>query len=117
MEFQCDATYENDEWVAGIDCENGYRAVEYDEDGFYQKTFTMADCGDTTSISVARRENGEMVEENYFTRMQMTPVHSRMLLVSTKSISAPALGRMNSFGLKVLPSMIPKVGSRSRCRW
>ena len=82
MEFQCDATYENEQWVAGIECENGYRAVEYDTEGFYQKTFNMADCGDTTNLSVTRRENGELVEETYFTRVQMTPKHSRMMPVS-----------------------------------
>jgi hypothetical protein len=82
MEFQCDATYENEKWVAGIECENGYRAVEYDSNGVYQKTFTMADCGDTTSLSLARRENGELVEETYFTRLQMTPKHARMAPVS-----------------------------------
>ncbi len=41
MEFQCDATYENEQWVAGIQCENGYRAVEYDTNGLYIKTFNM----------------------------------------------------------------------------
>ena len=82
MEFQCDATYENEQWVAGIDCENGYRAVEYDEDGFYRKAYNMADCGDTTRLSTTRRENGELVEETHFSRIQMTPVHSRMVPVS-----------------------------------
>ncbi|MDF1575243.1 MAG: hypothetical protein P1P86_08655 [Bacteroidales bacterium] len=81
-EFQCDATYENEKWVAGTDCANGYRVVEYDEEGNYIQAMSMSDCGDTTNLSTVRRENGELVEESYFTRFQMTPKHSRMVLFS-----------------------------------
>lgn len=81
-EFQCEATYENDEWVASVECADGYRVVEYDTDGFYIHSYTMAECGDTTSLTTARRENGQLVEESYFTRVNMTPIHSKMVLVS-----------------------------------
>lgn len=81
-EFQCNATYENEEWVAGIDCANGFRVVEYDADGMYIHAFSMSDCGDTTSLSTARRENGEVVEESNYTRINLTPKHSKMMLAS-----------------------------------
>jgi len=81
-EFQCNATYENEEWVAGIDCANGFRVVEYDADGMYIHAFSMSDCGDTTSLSTAKRENGEVVEESNYTRINLTPKHSKMMLAS-----------------------------------
>ena len=81
-EFQCNATYENEKWVAGIDCSNGFRVVEYDTDGFYIQGYSLSDCGDTTSLSTAKRENGVVVEESNYTRVNMTPKHSKMVLVS-----------------------------------
>ena len=81
-EFQCNATYENDKWVAGIECSEGFRVVEYDTDGYYLQAYSMSDCGDTTSLSTAKRENGEVVEESSYTRVNMTPIHSKMVLSS-----------------------------------
>ena len=81
-EFQCDATYENEKWVAGIDCTNGYRVVEYDTEGNYIQSYTMAECGDTTTLTTVKRENGELVEESYYTRVNMTPKHHKMMLAS-----------------------------------
>jgi len=81
-EFQCDATYENEKWVTGIDCANGYRVVEYDTEGNYKQSYTMAECGDTTSLTTTKRENGELVEESYYTRVNMTPKHHKMMLAS-----------------------------------
>jgi len=81
-EFQCDATFENEEWVAGIECANGFRVVEYDADGMYIQAFSMADCGDTTSLTTARRENGEVVEESSYNRVNLTPKHAKMMLSS-----------------------------------
>lgn len=81
-EFQCNATYENDTWVAGAECANGFRVVEYDADGLYIHAFSMSDCGDTTSLSTARRENGDVVEESNYTRINLTPKHSKMVLSS-----------------------------------
>ena len=81
-EFQCNATYENEEWVAGIECANGFRVVEYDTDGLYIHAFSMSDCGDTTSLSTAKRENGEVVEESNYTRINLTPKHSKLMLAS-----------------------------------
>jgi hypothetical protein len=81
-EFQCEATYENEEWVAGVDCNDAYQVVEYDEQGNYIHSYTMSGCGDTTSITTPRRENGEVIEESYFTRVNLTPKHHTMVLVS-----------------------------------
>ncbi len=81
-EFQCNPTYENEEWVAGVECVNGFRVVEYDAEGTYIHAFSMSDCGDTTSLSTARRENGDVVEESNYTRINLTPKHSKMVLAS-----------------------------------
>lgn len=81
-EFQCNATYENETWVAGAECANGFRVVEYDAEGLYIHAFSMSDCGDTTSLSTARRENGDVVEESNYTRINLTPKHSKMVLSS-----------------------------------
>jgi hypothetical protein len=81
-EFQCDATYENETWVAGVECSDGYRVVEYDTEGHYVQAYTMSDCGDTTSLSTTRRENGELVEESHYVRVNLTPKHHKMVLVS-----------------------------------
>jgi len=81
-ESQCNATYENEKWVAGIECSNGFRVVEYDTDGFYIQGYSLSDYGDTTSLSTAKRENGVVVEESNYTRVNMTPKHSKMVLVS-----------------------------------
>jgi len=81
-EFQCNATFENDQWVAGVECDNGFRVVQYDEDGNYIQSFGMSDCGDTTSLSTTKRENGEVIEEYNYNRFYLTPVYSKMALVS-----------------------------------
>jgi hypothetical protein len=81
-EFQCNATYENEQWVAGVECDNGFRVVQYDADGNYIQSFGMSDCGDTTSLSTTKRENGEVVEEYNYNRFYLTPVYSKMALVS-----------------------------------
>ena len=81
-EFQCNATYENEQWVAGVECDNGFRVVQYDEDGNYIQSFGMSDCGDTTSLSTTKRENGEVIEEYNYNRFYLTPVYSKMALVS-----------------------------------
>jgi len=81
-EYQCKATYENQKWVASSDCSNVFRVMEYDAKGYYKQAFSMNDSGDTTTLSTAKRENGDVVEEIYYTRVQMTPKHSQMLIAS-----------------------------------
>jgi len=81
-EFHCAATYVNKKWVASEECANVYRVVEYDEEGNYIQAISISDSGDTTNLATVKRENGELVEENYYTRVFMTPKHSNMVLVS-----------------------------------
>lgn len=81
-DFQCNASYENEEWVPGIECENGFRVVQYDAEGNFIQAFNMTDCGDTTTLSTTTRVNGEVVEELNYNRFYMTPVHSKMVLTS-----------------------------------
>ncbi|MCK5067218.1 MAG: hypothetical protein KAR16_07265 [Bacteroidales bacterium] len=81
-EFQCDPTYENELWVASSTCANGFRVVEYDAEGNYLRSLTLSDRGDTLAMTTAKRENGEMVEEIYYSREYMTPKHSRLVPVS-----------------------------------
>ena len=94
-EFQCEATYENEEWVAGVDCADGYRVVEYDTEGHYVQAYTMSDCGDTTSLSTTRRENGELVEESHFARVNLTPKHHKMVLVSRTVMDRASADQVN----------------------
>lgn len=82
MEYQCKATYENEAWVASSDCANGHRVMEYDAKGNYIQAFSLNNSGDTTTLSTAKRENGDVVEEIYSTRMQMTPKHYQMVVAS-----------------------------------
>jgi hypothetical protein len=81
-EFQCKPTYENSAWVAGTDCSQGFRVMEYDEKGFYIQAYSINDMGDTASLSTAKRENGDVVEEVYYSRVYSTPKHSKMMMVS-----------------------------------
>lgn len=81
-EFQCLATYVNEEWIADEECADIYRVVEYDEIGNYKQAYSLDGRGDTTSLSEAKRENGEVVEELYYNRVNLTPRHSQMVLVS-----------------------------------
>jgi hypothetical protein len=65
-EQQFEATYENDHWVAGDPNPMGVRIVNYDVNGFYVESIALSIHGDTIGISKGKRENGEMVEDNYY---------------------------------------------------
>jgi hypothetical protein len=56
--------------------------MEYDAEGNYTQSYTMSDCGDTTSLVIIKRENGDVVEESYYSRVNLTPKHHKMLLAS-----------------------------------
>lgn len=81
-ELQCNPTYENEHWVASSNCEPGYRLVEFDSEGNYVRSMTIADRGDTLAMTIAKRENGELVEEIFYGRESMTPKHSRLVPIS-----------------------------------
>ncbi len=81
-EVQCNPTHEDEKWVASSDCDSDSRVVEYDHEGNYTQSYSLNDNRDTTSLAVARRENGELVEEIFYSRRYMTPKHSEMVAVS-----------------------------------
>ncbi len=81
-EYQCDPTYEHEQWVASADCSREYRLVEFDTEGNYVHSLNMSENGDTLAVNRIKRENGEIVEEIYYIREQITPKHSRLVPVS-----------------------------------
>lgn len=81
-ETQCDPAYENEHWLAGSECEPGYRMMAFDEDGNYIHSMTITDEGDTLAMTVAKRENGDMVEEIHYSGQSMTPRHRRLVVIS-----------------------------------
>jgi len=64
-ELQFESTYENDHWVAGKPSLYGGRIVNYSQDGLYVESYSISSEGDTLGVSTCRREDGEMVEENF----------------------------------------------------
>jgi hypothetical protein len=94
-EFQCEATHENGEWVASVECADSYWVVEYDTEGNYTQAYTMSECGDTTSLTTPRRENGELVEESYYTRVNLTPKHHKMMLISRTVMDKASENQVN----------------------
>lgn len=78
-EIKCDPTYENEKWVASTKCAEGYRIINYDSEGNYLEIVNMGDRGDTLGLATVKRENGEMVEEIYYSRVYMTPKHSKLM--------------------------------------
>lgn len=81
-ETQCDPTYEDEHWLAGSDCEPGYRLMAFDADGNYLHSATIADEGDTLAMTIAKRENGNLVEEIHYNGQSMTPEQRRMVVIS-----------------------------------
>jgi hypothetical protein len=81
-EYQCDPTYENQQWVASSSCSREYRQVEFDSEGNFVHSLTMSEKGDTLVMNTVRRENGEIVEEIFYVRQQLTPMHSKLVPVS-----------------------------------
>lgn len=77
-ETQHDATHKEGKWVAGKQIIPGYRMVNYSEDGLYVNLLSIGSTGDTTAIASCKRENGEMVEENY--RVLRSDQSSRTIL-------------------------------------
>jgi hypothetical protein len=78
-ELQCDATYENDMWVASDNCSGGYRLINFDPQGYYVNILTMDQRNDTLGMAKVIYENGDMVEEVYYQKMPLTPKHSKLV--------------------------------------
>jgi hypothetical protein len=81
-EIRCDPTRSNDKWVAGEPLSNDYRVVHFDKDGNFVESFSMGTNGDTLGRSTCVREDGEMVEEIFFTRLWLNPKESRLYQTS-----------------------------------
>ena len=82
-EVRCDPTHSNGKWVAGRPLGNDYRVVHFDRDGHFLESFSLDTRGDTLGRStVTRDENGEMVEEVFYTKFWLTPKESRMYQTS-----------------------------------
>lgn len=94
-EFQCNATYVNEEWVASGECADGYRVMEYDKEGNFIQAYSMDEHGDTTGLSTAKRENGEVVEELYYARMNLAQNQSKMVLVSRTVLDRVSADQVN----------------------
>ncbi len=77
-EVQCDATFEDDMWVAGNNCSGGYRVINFTPQGYYTNILTFDNRNDTVGLAKIKYEAGEMVEEVYYQRMPLTPKHSKM---------------------------------------
>ncbi|MGW8315996.1 MAG: hypothetical protein ACWGNV_10375 [Bacteroidales bacterium] len=78
-EVRCDPTYSNEKWVAGKPLGNDYRVVYFDREGKFIESFSIDTRGDTLGKSTCTRdENGELVEEVFYTKFWLTPKESRM---------------------------------------
>ncbi len=86
-ELQFEPTYENDHWVAGKPSVYGSRMVNYDKDGLYTGSFSLGRGGDTTGISTCKRENGEMVEENFLSTYDRTTSRTLLERVSAEQVN------------------------------
>ena len=78
-EVQCDATYEDDKWVASNNCMGGYRVINFDPQGNYIDILTFDNLNDTVGMAKVKYEGGELVEEVYYQRMPLTPRHSKLV--------------------------------------
>jgi hypothetical protein len=81
-EFQCDPTYENEQWVPSSNCTPGFMMVQFDSEGNYLRSLQIGENGDTLAMNTAKRENGEIVEEIYYARQYLTPKVSRLVPLS-----------------------------------
>lgn len=86
-ELQYEATYENDQWVAGKRSPFGGRIVNFDRNGLYVENFAINSAGDTTGISTYKRENGEMVEERFRSLYDRTTSRTLMERISKEQVN------------------------------
>jgi len=86
-EQQFKATYQDDRWIAGDPSPMGVRVVNYDRDGLYVESFSLSTGGDTLGISKCKRENGELVEDNYFSRIDRKTTRTLRERVSDEQVN------------------------------
>jgi len=86
-EQQFEATHQDDRWVAGNPNPMGVRIVNYNEDGMYVESIALSIDGDTVGISKSKRENGEMVEDNYYSRFDGKTTRTLLERVSDEQVN------------------------------
>jgi len=77
-EVQCDATYQGNKWIAGKPLTGDQRVLRYDPDGLFIESYAVSDKGDTLGKSSCKRENGEIVEEIYYSKFYLNPKDSKL---------------------------------------
>lgn len=65
-DMECQATHEDDKWVASENCKRGYRVTNFSQEGNYINIMTLSDRNDTLGITKVRYEEGELVEEIFY---------------------------------------------------
>jgi hypothetical protein len=94
-EKRYDPTRSGDSWVAGEPLDNSIRVVHFDEEGNFLESFYIDINGDTLAKSTCRRENGDIVEEIFFSRFWINPSEARMVQASRTLLERAAEDQMN----------------------
>jgi hypothetical protein len=97
-EVECDATYENDKWVAGDQCARHYRLTNYTPDGHFINIMTLNNNQDTLGITKMRYEDGELVEEVFYQNVSGLPSRSKFVETS-RTIMERVSGNQVNFEL------------------
>jgi hypothetical protein len=94
-EVQCDATYQDNKWVAGKPLTGDQRVLIYDENGLFVESYALTEKGDTLGKSTVKRENGDIVEEIYFSRFMLNPQESKLFKTSRTMLERVSENQMN----------------------
>lgn len=86
-EHQYEAEFEEGRWVAGDPSFTGHHITKYDHNGFYLETIVLSQLGDTVGFSICKRENGEMVEEEFVSILDNKTTRSIMEKVSDEQVN------------------------------
>lgn len=97
-EVECEATHENDKWVAGENCARGYRLTNYSQDGNFINIMTLNNSNDTLGITKMRYEEGELVEEVFFQNVSAHASRSKFVEAS-KTMMERVSGNQVNFEL------------------
>jgi hypothetical protein len=86
-EHQYEAEFEEGRWVAGNPSFTGHRIIHYDKNGDYIESISMSELGDTIGYTRCRRENGELVEEKFFSTLEDRSTRSLLERVSDEQVN------------------------------
>lgn len=87
IEHQYEARFEEGRWVTGNPSFYGHRIMNYDRDGFYLESISLNELNDTIGYTRCKRENGEMVEERYFSTVEERTTRTLMERVSDEQVN------------------------------